>query len=197
MSKHRGFAHRILIALAMSGALIPFSSEALASRMSDWGCLTQGMAGSDQARKAYIQAASEASRLFDIAPSVLVGIKRTESGMGLNPMVTGQNRDGSKDRGYFQVNNRTWLPELNRIGLEISEHDLHGVRANALIAAWILRRQMTRHSDPLTAVGYYHKGGGKDSRSDNIRKVYKQKFMKHMRVLLQQCGGSTLVTAAR
>ncbi|CAM3787371.1 transglycosylase SLT domain-containing protein [Vreelandella rituensis] len=174
--------------VALGVAAMPVSAMA---SIHDFQCLTADMTGDENARQLYIAATSEAARTFNIAPAIMVAIKRTESGRGLNPLVTNRNNNGTTDRGYYQVNAEVWLPELRRIGLPIANADLHGVRANALIAAWVYKRQLARVKDPLEAVGYYHKGGGTGPGSERIRKVYKDKFIGHLRAMVSRCGMGT------
>lgn len=166
------------------------TQQAHASRLADWQCLTSDLRGNEQARQEYVSASQFAARTFDIAPPILVAIKRVESGLGLNPMVLNHNTNGTVDRGFYQVNAEVWLPEIRRVGGNVSNDDLHGIRENALIAAWILRRQMNRSdvNGALEAVAYYHKGGGTGPRSENIRQIYKDKFMAELRVLIARCG---------
>lgn len=158
--------------------------------MADWQCLTADLRGSEQVRHEYIRASSEASRLFGISPAILVGIKRTESGLGLNPQVSNNNRNGTTDRGFYQVNAEVWLPEIQRVGGKVSETQLHDVRRNAIIAAWILRRKLNRIDihGTLEAVGYYHRGGGTDAKAKRIRQIYKDKFMTELKALGDRCG---------
>jgi len=169
---------------------LTFSSHSSASNMNDWQCLTSDMTGNEEMRQEFIRASAEAAQVFGIAPAILVGIKRVESGRGLNPMVTNRNNDGTVDRGFYQVNADFWLPVLRRTGANIGIGELHGVRQNALIAAWVLRRQMNRSDVPtyLDAVGYYHKGGGRDARAHRIRKIYTDKFMVELRRMYARCG---------
>lgn len=176
----------LVAALCVAGP----SSDAHASRMNDWQCLTDDLSGNDVVRQQYISASRFASGVFDIAPSILVAIKRVESGRGLNPMVVGHNTNGTTDRGFYQVNADFWLPVLKSTGAKLQIRDLHGIKENALIAAWVLRRQMNRRDvgNTLKAVGYYHKGGGTSSRANRIRKTYTDTFMKELRGMMARCG---------
>lgn len=176
--------------LALSTLMLGIGPVSALASPHDLYCLTDDLLGSDAARQTYIETTAEAANTFDIAPAILVAIKRTESGRSLNPMVLNRNSNGTVDRGFHQVNTEVWLPELRRLGLGMSESDLHGVRANALIAAWIYKRQLNRHGDPLEAVGYYHKGGGTSERADRIRQIYKDKFMAHLKKMVERCSSS-------
>lgn len=170
--------------------LFGVASNAHASRLGDWECLTSDLVGNEQVRREYVEASRHAARIFSIAPPILVAIKRVESGKGLNPNVSNNNTNGTVDRGFYQVNTEVWLPEIRRIGGNITTSDLHGIGKNALIAAWILRRQMNRSDvkGSLEAVAYYHKGGGTSARANQIRQRYKNLFMRELRVLINRCG---------
>lgn len=128
--------------------------------------------------------------MFQIAPSILVAIKRVESSLGLNPMVSNLNNNGTTDRGFYQVNTEVWLPEIQRLGIKMPTADMHGVRENAMIAAWILRRQMNRSDvkGTVDAVGHYHRGGGKGPGARRIRNTYTDRFMNEMKKLVARCG---------
>ena len=183
--------------LLCTAALLSSAISSSQASMNDLHCLTQEFSGPDQNRAEYINATSDAARVFRIPPAILVGIKLVESGRGLNPYVTNNNNNGTTDRGYYQVNTEVWLPELRRIGLPIDQDQLHHVRNNALIAAWIYTRQLERVNNRLEAVGYYHKGGVTGAGSERIRSVYKEKFMEKIRYLTQLCGDVTQQLAAR
>lgn len=188
-TKHKAF--RLCCCLGASFLFYTaLSSPAQASNMSNWQCLAQDLRGSDIARNEYITASSEAARVFGIAPAILVGIKRVESGLGLNPAVSNANNNGTTDRGFYQVNTEVWLPEIRRVGIDMNAGGLHGVRENALIAAWVLRRQMERSDvkSMLDAVGHYHRGGGNGPGSNRIRRVYTDKFLQEIRTLSERCG---------
>lgn len=193
--KYKAWKSRLLCLVVLSGTWAPAQSYA---SLDDWECLTSDLSGSAENRADYISASSETSRLFNIPPAVLVAIKRVESGRSLNPMIMGHNRNGTVDRGYYQVNTEVWMPELERIGASIAIADLHGVRQNALIAGWILRRKMDRSDirGTLEAVGFYHKGGGTDATSRRIRQVYVDKFIAELRVIARRCGGNNGLQAS-
>lgn len=160
-----------------------------AANMNDLQCLTSEFVGPEQNRQEFIAATLEAAMTFNIPPAILVGIKLVESGRGLNPQVTNLNSNSTTDRGYYQVNAEVWLPELERIGVPMDNNNLHDVRNNALIAAWIYKRKLDRVNDRLKAVGYYHKGGGTGPAAERIRGVYTTRFMEHLRYLNNLCGG--------
>ena len=179
---------KIMSMIAAILVMVVSHSNAYASRVHDLTCLTADFVGKDTNLVEYISATQEAAKTFGIAPAILVAIKRTESGRSLNPYVVNNNTNGTTDRGYYQVNAEVWLPELKRIGLKVSNDDLHGVRNNALIAGWIYKRQLDRVKSPLEAVGYYHKGGGSGPRAEKIRSIYKNKFMKNLRASIKNCS---------
>lgn len=186
LPRRRRFLPRIaFVALCLgSMAMAPVSAHAA---LDDWLCLTENMKGDLAGRSLLISAVSEAAEEFGIAPIALMAIKLQESGPYLNPSVTNSNDNGTIDRGYFQINVSTWLPELRRIGVPIDENDLHGVRNNALVAAWVLSREL-RGRDFITGVGRYHKGSGDDARARRIRQVYKDGYTENLKTLVQQCS---------
>lgn len=186
---HRRFARVALC--VMGAAMTPLAAHAA---IDDWLCLTENMRGDWEGRITFIAAASEAAEEFGIAPAAFTAIKLQESGPHLNPMVINNNGNGTVDRGYFQINVSTWLPELRKIGAPIDESDLHGVRNNALVAAWVLSREL-RGRDFITGVGRYHKGSGDDARARRIRQTYKDGYTEHLQNLVKQCGSQTEVTA--
>lgn len=164
-------------------------TSAHASRISDFQCLSSDLNGHPEDLTAYITATAEASRLFNIAPAIMVAIKRTESGLSLNPLVSNKNENKTTDRGYYQINTEVWLPEINRVGVPFEADQLYGVRENAIVAGWVLRRQLNkRDGDAYEAVGYYHKGSGTKPKDHAIRRVYQDKFIAHLRTLMTRCG---------
>lgn len=185
----RAAGHCAILASLVTLSFVSQTAEA--SRMNDWQCLTADLSGNDTVRQQYIESSRYAANVFGIAPSILVAIKRVESGRGLNPMVTGHNTNGTTDRGFYQVNADFWLPVIHDTGARhIKVGDLHGIRENALIAAWVLKRQMDRRdvASMLDAVGHYHKGGGSGARARRIRKAYTTKFIKELRGMAARCG---------
>jgi hypothetical protein len=160
-------------------------------------CLTSAGSFTDWA--GFVTAASEAPSVFSISPAILVATKRVESGLSIDPIVLNHNTNGTTDCGFFQVNTVVWLSELKRIGTQIQTDGLHGIRENALIAGWILRRQMSRSDvkGTLDAVGFYHKGGGTSANAQRIRDKYTVDFLKHLKVLIRRCETPSLTTAQR
>lgn len=195
----RQFHYQCRLVVVSTAIMLAALTPQAHANINDWQCLTSDLKGSPTQRLAFIQAASEAANIFRISPAILVAIKRKESGLGLDPMVVNHNTNGTIDRGFFQVNTEVWMPELQRIGTSLRSSDLHGIRENALVAAWILRRQMNRPdvSGTLDAVAHYHKGGGTSQKANQIRQVYIAGFMKHLRILVRRCGAAHLTTAQR
>ncbi|MDL4860743.1 lytic transglycosylase domain-containing protein [Halomonas elongata] len=161
----------------------PISAQAAGN---EWQCLTQSMAGDARARSRFIAAASDAANRFLIPAAVMVALKQTESGNSLDPSVLNHNTNGTVDRGYFQINVDTWLPALRELGAPVTEAAMHNVRTNALVAAWVLRKELEGRT-LLEGVGRYHKGSGTDARSRRIRQVYVKRFSQKFASLQRQC----------
>nr|WP_289073691.1 lytic transglycosylase domain-containing protein [uncultured Halomonas sp.] len=176
-----------LARFALVAGMLAAPLQSAYADLNDWLCLTENTRGSWEARTTFIAAVSEAAEEFRIAPAVLMAIKLQESGPHLNPAITNSNTNGTIDRGYFQINVSTWLRELRRIGVPLDEHDLHGVRNNALTAAWVLSREL-KGRDLIEGVGRYHKGSGDDARARQIRQTYTTGFRTHLQNLVEQCG---------
>ena len=176
------FAH---YCIGVAVLLLPIAAHAT----DDLACLTSELSGSEAAHAEYVSALQETSQLYYIAPEILVAIKLTESGRSLNADVVNHNRNGTIDRGYYQVNADVWLPVMRDLGLGVESDDMHDVRNNSLMAGWVLRRQLNRFPEsPYEGVGHYHKGGGTGEQANRIRATYMAKFMEHLRRIVSRCN---------
>lgn len=165
------------------------SSQAAIASDSHLSCLVSDLRGTETQKSHYVEVLHKTSTSFGIAPEILVAIKRTESGLSLNPSVKNNNRNRTTDRGLHQVNFDVWHPVTKELGLNLSADDFHDVYSNSILAGWVLKRQMERFkNDMYKAVGHYHKGGGSDQYSRDIRQTYMSKFMPHLRALLSRCS---------
>ena len=106
----------------------------------------------------FVQASAEAASCFDqagdlyhVSPSLLRAIAKQESGM--NPRAIHINRDGTKDYGLMQINER-WFPHLKQLG--ISGQKLMEPCQNIHVSAYILRLLFNRHGENWRAVGRYN-----------------------------------------
>ena len=88
--------------IACSGTLAAFilTTSAHASQH----CIFNGLTGSAADLNEFKRCTLEASVENSISPGLLVALKRTESGLNVNPSVVNQNADGSVDIGVMQIN---------------------------------------------------------------------------------------------
>lgn len=93
----------------------------------------------------------EAGSRYQVDPSLLYAIARTES--GLDPAASNRNRNGSMDIGLMQINS-AWLPDLARHG--VSVQDLWDPCTNIHVGAWVLAQKMHRLGATWDAVGAYN-----------------------------------------
>jgi len=96
---------------------------------------------------------TQAAEYYDLPEILLRAIVQYESGGNENAVHV--NKDGSRDIGLMQINER-WLPTLKRQG--ISEADLWDGCVNLFVGAWILSRNYMRTQDIWQAVGAYNGG---------------------------------------
>jgi soluble lytic murein transglycosylase-like protein len=93
----------------------------------------------------------EAGNQYRVSPRLLGAIARHESGM--NPQAVHKNRDGTRDYGLMQVNDR-WIPSLRQYG--ITKEKLMEPCQNIYVGAMILRSLFERYGENWTAVGHYN-----------------------------------------
>lgn len=73
----------------------------------------------------------------------------------MNPKVIHTNKDGTKDFGLMQINER-WMPHLRQFG--ISREGLMEPCQNIHVSAYILRSLFNRYGENWSAVGHYNAG---------------------------------------
>jgi lysozyme-related protein Hpa2 len=95
----------------------------------------------------------QAGDQYHVAPHLLRAIAKQESGM--NPKVIHTNKDGTKDYGLMQINER-WMPHLRQFG--ISREGLMEPCQNIHVSAYILRSLYNRYGENCSAVGHYNAG---------------------------------------
>ena len=93
----------------------------------------------------------QAGDRYRIAPHLLRAIAKHESKM--NPNAVHTNKDGTKDLGLMQINER-WLPTLKQFG--ISRARLMEACQNIFVSAFILRTLFNRYGENWSAVGHYN-----------------------------------------
>lgn len=106
----------------------------------------------------------EAGHRYQIDPTLLYAIARTES--GLNPAALNRNRNGSTDIGLMQINS-LWLPELAKHG--ISARQLWEPCTNIHVGAWVLAQKVRKLGMTWDAVGAYNA----TTRAKRIRYAWK------------------------
>lgn len=93
----------------------------------------------------------QAGDRYRVAPHLLRAIAKQESGM--NPKVVHTNKDGTKDYGLMQINDR-WMSHLNQFG--ISKESLMDPCQNIHVSAYIIRGLYNRYGENWSAVGHYN-----------------------------------------
>jgi hypothetical protein len=111
-----------------------------------------------QASSETVEAVVEAAQAYRLNPLDLTAIAIIETGFG-RYAVTRQNKNGTFDRGLFQINT------VNEAACK--GFDLDSLKGNAFCAAKLLSRIKKRHADYL---GRYH------SKTPSKKQVYLQKI---------------------
>jgi len=109
----------------------------------------------------------EAANKYDVDVDLLKAIAYVESGM--NPRVTGTNKNGTTDFGLMQINSSTLE------GLKISPAQAMEPCANVHIGAYVLARNIQKGGGNWKSVGSYNTGSGSkrdDLRANYVRKVF-------------------------
>lgn len=92
---------------------------------------------------------TEAAERYGVAPQLLWGIAKVES--GFNPKAVNRNKNGSYDYGLMQINS-IWKKTL---GPELWEN-LSNPCTSVMTGAWILRQCMDKYGNSWKAVGCYN-----------------------------------------
>lgn len=106
-----------------------------------------------------------AGEYYDIDPWLLRAIAKVES--GFNPNAIGKNKNGTKDIGMMQINDKVWLPVLAKNG--ISKQMLHDPCVSVYVGAWILKQNFQQYGYTSFAIGAYN------SRTPVHNKAYREK----------------------
>ena len=93
-----------------------------------------------------------AAKYYNVDPWLLYSIAYVES--RFNPNAVGVNKNGTKDLGMMQINDRVWLPKLARMG--ISKSMLKDPCVSVYVGAWILRQNINDLGYTAQAIGAYN-----------------------------------------
>lgn len=155
-------------------------AKATASGSQD--CFYEPLIGLEDDIALFRQSVESVARRFNIAPIILVTIKRTESGLEVNPEVTNSNTDGTTDLSVMQINYEVWSEELRRIGISLPRDQYLNIYNSVLLSGWILRRHLNRFGgDAYEAVGRYHSG------TPHLKRIYQDRFSKQLRQVIAYC----------
>lgn len=119
--------------------------------------------------KAYWDYFLEASYRYNVNPYVLYAIAKTES--GLNPYAVHINKNGTRDIGIMQINER-WVYTLNKSGYPITINHLFDPRTNINMGAYVLRLCMNKYGNTWQAIDCYNKGNKATGYSKYVYNVY-------------------------
>ena len=129
----------------------------------------------------------QAAQLQSVPPHILLGLLKTEGGR-----VGGErtNRNGSKDLGPMQINDRTWIPQLARMHFggdreatfaALRDHGCY----NMHIGAWIFRQYLDEaKGNYAEAVGFYN------SHNEAPKRAYQARFAQNFMQLFGGVAGA-------
>lgn len=153
------------------------------SRLPSHDCLHEPLIGTPKQKQEFRYCLDGVSNLFSISPSILVSIKRAESGLRLNPNVTGHNTNGTTDISLMQINYEVWSKELRQLGVTLPKEAFYDTCNNLMLSGWILRKHLDRFGgDAFEAVGRYHSG------TPSIKKIYQTRLVKQARQVVDACS---------
>lgn len=93
-----------------------------------------------------------AAKYHGVDPWLLYSIAYTES--RFNPNAVGKNKNGTYDLGMMQINDRVWLPKLNKMG--ITKKMLKDPCVSIYVGAWILKQNINEFGYTAKAIGAYN-----------------------------------------
>lgn len=123
----------------------------------------------------------QAGDYYGVSPDLLRAIATVES--NLDPGAVNINRDGSRDIGLMQINDR-WLPKLSSIG--ITEKDLWDACVSTFVGAWVLVQNVAHYGPSWEAVGAYNAGQKETAAAQANRAKYIERVKQAL--LLYQAG---------
>lgn len=145
-------------------------------------CMFDNLRGHPRHIAEFKRCVYESAEINQISPSLLVVIKRTESGLKVTPDIINVNTDGSEDIGVMQINYPVWKTELQRLkNIDLARNDLLDICNNVHISAMIFKHHLKRKGQLIEAVGWYHSG------TPNLKEKYQERFIEQARAVIQQC----------
>lgn len=93
-----------------------------------------------------------AAKYHRVDPWLLYSIAYVES--RFNPNAVGKNKNGTRDLGMMQINDKVWLPKLAKMG--ISKDMLKDPCVSVYVGAWILRQNIDEFGYTAKAIGAYN-----------------------------------------
>lgn len=175
----------LAVVLTLGSTTLAFASQGLPNslfKIPSHDCLHEPLVGTPKQKQEFRQCLDGVAHLFSLSPSILVSIKRTESGLGLDPKVTNKNTNGTTDISLMQVNYEVWDKELKKLGVTLPRENFFDTCNNLLISGWILRRHLDRFGgDAFEAVGRYHSG------TPRLKKIYQEKLVEQAHQVVGAC----------
>jgi soluble lytic murein transglycosylase-like protein len=135
---------------------------------------------------------SQAGRYYQLPPTLLLAIARTES--HLNPAAVNVNRNGSRDVGLMQINSR-WFPALQAIG--IRPERLYEPCVSIWVGAWLLANAVATHGYGWDAIGAYNAGDRQTAAAAQRRAAYALRVSRNLPVLPAPVGLLDAVDSGR
>lgn len=118
----------------------------------------------------------QASQAQGVPIPIILGLLKVEGGRVGSESL---NRNGSRDLGPMQINDRVWVPTLAKLAFNGNEGQTwlalrdHGC-LNIHVGAWIYRQQLdAARGNHAEAIGTYH------SRTPDKKAAYQQRFAEH------------------
>jgi soluble lytic murein transglycosylase-like protein len=93
-----------------------------------------------------------AAAAFSISPLLIKILLDVEGG---KPGTQSRNTNGSHDLGPMQINDRVWMPSVERLGIS-REQVVGDACINIYVGAWIFVQEYQRTADIGLALAHYH-----------------------------------------
>ena len=163
------------------------SFSAVAAHAQGFGAQTEAMLPSDLSTPWPLtpQCLTKASQLERIPAEILLGILKTEGGhIGSET----PNRDGSRDLGPMQINDRTWVGRMANANFDGDRSRAYAALRddgcyNIMVGAWVLKQYLDEaNGDYRDAVGFYN------SHNTAHKEAYERRFAANFGVILEMMG---------